>query len=247
LPAGHDNMNAIEYGGERISYQVVENPLLTSKVKIHVHPNGAIEVESPPNKNNSEIARAVYKRAAWISKQLANVRTECTHSLPREYVSGETHFYLGRRYQLKIIKSLNEPETVKMHRGLIQISTPDPSARNVRELMDGWYQAKATSYFAVRTELIVERLSWITTRPTIKLTKMKTQWGSCSPKGNISLNPRLIRAPRECIDYVITHELCHLREHNHSDKFYRLLSKHYPDWQHIKQRLDGMAELLLAE
>jgi len=76
---------------------------------------------------------------------------------------------------------------------------------------------------------------------------MKTQWGSCSPTGAILLNPHLVKAPRECIDYVISHELCHLKEHNHSPRYYRLLSKIMPRWEVVKARLDGMAELLLNE
>lgn len=74
---------------------------------------------------------------------------------------------------------------------------------------------------------------------------MKKQWGSCSPQGHILLNPHLVKAPRDCIDYVILHELCHLQEHNHSPKFYQLLSQLMPAWKSVKTRLDSMAELLL--
>ena len=76
---------------------------------------------------------------------------------------------------------------------------------------------------------------------------MQKQWGSCSPAGVILLNPHLVKAPRDCIDYVISHELCHLREHNHSPRYYRLLAKIIPSWEAMKARLDGMAELLLNE
>jgi len=76
---------------------------------------------------------------------------------------------------------------------------------------------------------------------------MRTQWGSCSPGGVILLNPHLVKAPRQCIDYVISHELCHLQEHNHSRRYYRLLGKIMPSWEGVKARLDGMAELLLNE
>ena len=75
---------------------------------------------------------------------------------------------------------------------------------------------------------------------------MSKQWASCSPSGSINLNPCLIKAPRDCIDYVLTHEIRHLREHNHSKRYYSLLEKHYPNWGKVKSRLDGMAELLLA-
>ena len=76
---------------------------------------------------------------------------------------------------------------------------------------------------------------------------MQTQWGSCSPAGRITLNPHLVKAPRDCIDYVILHELCHLAEHNHSERFYRLMQQVMPQWGKIKQRLDGMAASLLND
>jgi predicted metal-dependent hydrolase len=76
---------------------------------------------------------------------------------------------------------------------------------------------------------------------------MRIQWGSCSPSGVLVLNPNLIKAPRECVDYVILHEVCHLKEHNHSQKFYRLLSEMMPDWERHKTRLDALAEALLND
>ena len=76
----------------------------------------------------------------------------------------------------------------------------------------------------------------------MRLQAMRVQWGSCSPTGRITLHPGLVRAPRECIDYVVLHELCHLASHDHSPRFYRLLDRHLPGWKAVKQRLDGMAE-----
>ncbi|MGP5314724.1 M48 metallopeptidase family protein [Psychrobacter faecalis] len=83
--------------------------------------------------------------------------------------------------------------------------------------------------------------------PSIKLMVMKKQWGSCSTKGNLILNPHLVKAPRECIDYVILHELCHIAEYNHSERFWRLLTQVMPNWKEVKARLDGIAELYLNE
>lgn len=73
------------------------------------------------------------------------------------------------------------------------------------------------------------------------------QWGSCSPNGRITLNPHLVKTPRECIDYVILHELCHIAEHNHSERFYRLLKQVMPHWEKVKACLDGMAALVLSD
>lgn len=91
------------------------------------------------------------------------------------------------------------------------------------------------------------RKLWVTGRPTLRILTMQKQWGSCSAKGVLILNPHLVKAPKECIDYVILHKLCHISEHNHSEKFWRLLTQVMPQWKEVKARLDGMAELYLNE
>jgi hypothetical protein len=75
---------------------------------------------------------------------------------------------------------------------------------------------------------------------------MQKQWGSCSPEGRITLNPNLVKAKRDCVDYVILHELCHLAEHNHSEHFYRLMAQVMPNWQVVKKELDDRAAVFLG-
>ncbi len=99
--------------------------------------------------------------------------------------------------------------------------------------------------FAARLDRIASELRWVRQLPPLRLRAMRVQWGSCSPGGRLTLNPHLVRAPRECIDYVLLHELCHLKEHNHSARFYRLLDAHMPSWRAVKARLDGLAEVVL--
>ena len=91
----------------------------------------------------------------------------------------------------------------------------------------------------------MQQALWVATKPQLRILSMKTQWGSCSPAGLITINPHLVKASRECIDYVILHELCHIAEHNHSERFYRLMQQVMPQWQKTKKRLDGMASVLL--
>lgn len=101
--------------------------------------------------------------------------------------------------------------------------------------------------FQRRLTHVEERLLWLKERPDWRLLEMKTQRGSCSPRGDVLLNPHLVKAPTECIDYVILHELCHLKEHNHSQRFHDLLRYAMPRWEAVKHRLDGMSEMLLNE
>jgi len=110
-----------------------------------------------------------------------------------------------------------------------------------------WYRLKARDYFAYRIGVVAKSLPWPQEVPLFRLKEMKTRWGTCAAGGTVTLNPFLIRASRDSIDYVITHELCHLREHNHSPEFFRLLSRAMPQWESVKRRLDEMAEVILND
>jgi len=238
---------SITYGDTDIPFEVIDNCAINKKVRIHVHPNSTVEVEVPPNTSEDELNAALRKRARWVSKQLQAVSEARKHALPRQYVSGETHFYVGRRYQLSVIECEQEASRVSLKGAKIEIRLPREDPAAVRRRLNDWYRSRGRAYFEKRISAVVDRISWLKSSPEAKLVAMQKQWGSCSPDGKIHLNPWLIRAPSDCIDYVITHEICHLQERNHSKRFYGLLERHYPGWQHTKARLDGMAELLLAE
>ena len=240
-------MQTLRYGDRETTYRISPSHRLSTRIRIHVHPDGAVEVEAPPDRCDFVVRSAVQKRARWIFANLDAASEARLFALPRKYVGGETHFYLGRRYRLHVRATREAPASVKLAGGRIGVIAPvdDPAA--IRRRLRQWYRAKAADYFGRRLAVIVGDLDWLGAPPPMKLVPMKTQWGSCSPSGVIHLNPALIRAPRHCIDYVLTHELCHLREHNHSKRFYALLEKHQPRWGETKAELDRLAELLLTE
>jgi len=235
------------YGTDRIEYEVVFEPVQRRKVSIHVYPDCSVRVDAPEGRELLEIHQAVLKRAGWIKRHVDEFKRQRAQALPRTYTSGETHFYLGRRYQLKVKKQNGTGPRVKLVRGQICVEIVSREAAAVRESLSAWYRDRAADMFARRFEEIADRVSWLRKAPDWRLVRMKKQWGSCSPAGVILLNPHLVKAPRECIDYVISHELCHLQEHNHSPRYYRLLATIMPSWEGVKARLDGMAELLLNE
>ncbi|PPC99391.1 MAG: metal-dependent hydrolase [Hyphomicrobium sp.] len=235
------------YGDERIDYDVLFSKERRGKIAIHVHPDASVQVDAPEGEALAKIHKAVLKRARWIGRHVNDAKDRRRHVLPRAYVSGETHFYLGRRYALKVHGANGSSHGVKFYRGAIHVTSPGKNAGEIKKQLRSWYRERATAVFAQRFEELSGRIVWLRAEPKWRLVAMKTQWGSCSPQGAILLNPHLIKAPRECIDYVILHELCHLREHNHSQRYYRLLSQLMPRWKSVKARLDGMAELLLNE
>ena len=236
----------LHYGDEQIPYKLFQIQKQTKKVSIHIHPDGSVQVDAPSDIPLADIKRAVYKRARWIYNNKNEVKSNKLYALPREYVSGESHYYLGKQYILKIFKVKKQSPSVKLLHGQLQVRTSNTSKNVIKALLWQWYRDHAIEMFDRRLDELWKDIRWLKEKPEWKLLTMKKQWGSCSPKGVLSVNPYLVKAPRECIDYVIIHELCHLKIHNHSKDYYKLLKKTMPEWEPVKARLDGMAELLLA-
>lgn len=234
------------YGYREYDYAVYPSANQEGKIAIHVFPNGAIQIDAPQHAGTAEIKKAVLKRARWISLHVTEAQDRLKHILPREYVSGESHYYLGRRYVLKVQHSTDAEAAVKLLRGQLHVSGPHITPGDVQSLLSKWYKSRAQIVFADRLKAVSDTLPWLHTLPALHMRAMKKQWGSCSKSGKILLNPSLVKAPKDCIDYVLTHELCHLQEHNHSPKFYRELEAVLPNWRSVKGRLDNMAEVILA-
>jgi len=232
------------YGDDEFTFSVNHRNELTHKVAIHVQPDRRIIVDAPTGASLLEIKKALLKRARLIHRQLAELGEAHRHTLPRQYVSGETHWYLGKRYLLKVYKG--QQEQTKLVGGTLVVRVCDQSTERVPTQLNEWYQRQATMVFERRLNTVLPKMQWIQQQPQWQLRNMNKQWGSCSPQGRLSLNPKLVKAPRQCIDYVIIHELCHLKHHNHSDAFYRLLPRHCPGWEAVKQRLDNLAEQILT-
>lgn len=234
------------YGEERIIFERVLRPQATSKVLIKVHPDCRVVVSAPEDATSETVLYAVKQRGRWIYEQLREFRQQLEHVTLRKYISGESHYYLGKQYLLKVHVEPDQVQGVKLLRGKLEVSVRASDATRVKNLLIDWYKIRAREVFARRLDVLLEQALWVQERPPIRILTMQTQWGSCSPNGRITLNPHLVKAPRDCIDYVILHELCHIAEHNHSERFYRLLSQVMPSWEKTKERLDGLASRILA-
>jgi len=237
-------MPSFVYGEKTYQYSVHLLERKKKSISIHILPDASVEVKAPVHTSNQKIIKVMKKRARWVVKYVEQIQSNNAQILPREYVSGETHFYLGRRYQLKVVHS--DTNQVKLNRGMFMIQTTNTKKDKVKDLLEHWYKEHAKETFEKRLVIISSYIEWLDKAPTTTIRHMRKQWGSCSSSGRISLNWNLIKAPMDCIDYVITHELCHLKEHNHSKEFYALQDKHSLGWKSIKTRLDAMAECLLV-
>ncbi len=233
------------YGEEKITYERVPRSGEVNKILIKVHSDCRVVVHAPEIATDHDVLKAIKKRSRWVYQQLRDFRQQKELILPRRYISGESHYYLGKQYLLKVIEN-NDVPSVKLLRGKFEVYVSRKDAGHIKEVLDNWYKAKAKSVFLKRLDHVLDRALWVTEKPTFRVRKMQTQWGSCSPQGTIILNPYLVKAPTQCIDYVILHELCHLAEHNHSDRFYQLMNQVMPDWELRKKQLDNMAMKFFA-
>ncbi len=226
----------VSYGREKIEFSFCHVDRKT--LEIAVHPNQAVVVKAPLGVGLEEVLGRVSKRARWIIKQRNYFRQFEPRTPARCYVGGETHLYLGKRYRLKV-NSGNQDE-VKLLKGYFEIQIKGSvSSNKIKCLLDGWYAKKSAAKFRERLDFCWPRFKKLSLpQPRLQIKRLKKRWGSLSAKGTLTLNTDLIRAQRDCIDYVIVHELCHLQFKDHGPKFYKTLEKIMPNWEKRKQKLE---------
>ena len=229
-------VGVIEFGRESIRYEV---QFFASRqtLGIEVHPDQRVVVRAPTGCSAEVIAERVKKRASWISRQIADFQRYNPRTPQRQYLSGETHLYLGRQYRLKLASG--DVASVKLSRAYLTVTVSgEPDRERVRAMLHRWSLDRAREVFEGVLSKCLTHCN-IARHPRIIVRAMQSRWGSLSQAGTMTLNSQLIRAPRACIEYVITHELCHLTHREHDASFYRLLGQVMPDWEKRKQRLEA--------
>jgi len=228
-------LETVTYEQQSIAFEL--RLLERTTTEIAVHPNKTVVVKAPIESRPEAIFGIVQKRAGWIMRQIQHFEQLEPRTPPRRYVNGESHLYLGRQYRLNIQQA--GTGLVVLKNGCFHVHAPSCSPDTVRRLLDEWYGQKAHSCFGVVFERCWEQFKHHNVaRPSQIIRKMKTRWGSLSPRNVMTLNVELIKAPKACVEYVVMHELCHLVHRNHGAAFYRLLDRSLPDWAHRKRRLE---------
>lgn len=228
----------VEYAGEHISVSLDFRE--RKRLSISVHPDRSVTAVAPAGRSLDDVLAHLRRRRCWIARQRRHF--EQYQPLPEEkrYVSGETHWYLGRQYRLRVHRS--DETVVKLRGKFFRVFVPAPKApRVVADALDAWYRSHAETIFRDRLDRCLQTaVSLRLTAVQLRIRPMKRRWGSCSKAGTITLNTDLVKTPLHCIDYVIMHELCHLRVHDHGPAFFRQLARWMPDWQRRKERLEAV-------
>jgi len=228
----------IEYSGGHIPVEVGFRD--RKRLSISVHPDCSVTALAPAGRSMEQVLSHLKRRAAWIARQRRHFGQYQPLPAPKRFVAGETHLYLGRQYRLRIRKSADT--SVKLSGQFFQVQLPEPSTpQDVEALLVGWYRDHALQVFGDRLRRCASRIRTLEHHEIgVQIRSMKRRWGSCSKAGVITLNLELIKTPLHCVEYVIMHELCHLKVHDHGPAFFRLLGRCMPDWQSRKERLDSI-------
>lgn len=206
---------------------------------ISVLPDGTLELAAPHDSSEADISAKIGRRLRWIVRQRTAFAEMNRNRMPISYASGATHRYLGRQYRLKVRRA--EQVEVKLVGRYFQVASKSSAPAEVEALLNIWFREKAVEQFSSR---LATWEKWCLARklptPQVRLLRMPKRWGSSHRDGRIYLNPDLVKAPSICIDYVITHEVCHLRHPQHDRYFFNLLDQLCPNWRAIKARLEKL-------
>ena len=223
-------------GGEALQY-IVRQTARRRTVAVVVEPDSGVTVLAPTSSTPAQIERILRRHLRWIRRQRREIEALPPPPLPREWVSGETHRYLGRQYRLKVLRA--HTPSVKLLGAFFVVSTLDRADRAaVKRLMEAWYRQRAKTLLPQRAQMLLSRTTWLDVEcPRIQVRVLRDRWGSASPSGRIAFNLDLVKLPLSCVDYVVAHELVHLAIPSHSPAYWRMLERVMPDWQRWRKRL----------
>ena len=242
-----------EENEEPIAYTVVRGTARRRRIAIRIGRDGSVTVLLPPRALLRDAETAVRLRADWIRlhRQQALVAPQ---SCPLRYVEGEEHWYRGELYRLALAE--NDTETRKKtffvepifieNTRYLQMRLNCIAPPSVHRHLFLWYKQKMEQLVGERLTVLCFDIPRLAATPPFRIRTMRRRWGSCSVHGGLTLNTQLIKVPPFCLDYVLFHELAHLKEHNHSKRFYAVLDALLPDWRRGRDELARWAPLVLA-
>lgn len=202
-------------------------------------PNGRVRISAPLRMDIENIRIFAISKMGWIKKQqlkLSNQKRETQ----REYITRESHYYLGKRYLLKVIEKDAPPKVILQHSTIELYIRRGSTAKQKQIILDKWYRQQLKRIVPGYIAGLEKKMNVKVAEYGIK--KMKTKWGTCNVNARrIWLNLELVKKPIEYIEYILMHEMIHLIERKHNDQFIAYLNKFIPKWKHYKEELNRSA------
>ncbi len=223
------------YGSYSYTYELIMQDRKT--LALVINPDMSIVVKCPANAEEDKIEMFLSRKWFWLNKQINFFQKVKRNTYKREYTHGSRIYYLGRSYKLSINRG--KTDRVQLLRGVFQVETTHPvkDADRNKKLIDGWLKKRCAPVIGERLIEMHKKFSKHEI-PKFEIKSIPKRWGSFINSNKIIINSKLIHASKDCIDYVIVHELCHLENRSHDKYFWRLLERKYPGWQKIKNKLE---------
>ena len=216
---------------------LIDYDLLRSERKsivITIERDGKVLVNAPLDLDKVEIEKYIYKKRFWIWEKLAIKKSATEEMYEKKFISGESFSYLGRNYRLQIVEN---NEDLKLKYGWFILGKKKQV--KAKEIFKNWYSSHLKIKIDERLELICKNAK--IDKPNFKIMELGFRWGSCTKEGSLNFNWKIAMAPISVIDYVIVHEIVHLQEHTHNEKFWKEILKLMPNYLEKKEwlRLNG--------
>ena len=218
-------MPTIQQDNSSFDYTVVRTSRRT--IAIHIDPEKGVIVRAPKRGHKSEIRNFLIKKTPWIMKKLEVARQQAAEIPRHNYMTGDIFLFMGEKYSLAFETAKKNRVDIAGHYIIVGLKPETPQAK-VPEILKKWYIARARETLNERVIVYSRGLGVKPARVAIR--GQSKRWGSCSAKGNLNLNWKLVMAPPEILNYVVAHEVCHLRYPNHQSEFWKLLSSQMPDY-----------------
>lgn len=206
-------------------------------------PQGFVVLDAPPNVSLDEVHAVIKEHGRWLKYRLQALNAREGMSSRLSYTDGELVHWRGEPLTLSLVPDLFL--AVERRDKVLEVRAPSIEPHPVRKLLTGWYQREAQQFFS---EVLAQYqdLPWLDGKlPPWRHRFMRSQWGSCSSRGKLSLNTHLVKTPVRLVEYVVLHELCHLQHHNHSRRFHSLVERYMPDWERRSAELDRYLPVLM--
>jgi predicted metal-dependent hydrolase len=208
----------------------------------HVHlsvypPKGRVRIAAPSRMKLDTIRVFAISKLGWIKQQRKKIQ-EQQRETPREYSDRESHYVWGKRYLLKVYEREDASQVELKGNRMLLGGRPKTSKAKRRDLMEDWYREQVKMAVPALIAKWERRMGVKVERFFVQ--RMKTKWGSCNAEGrSIRLNTDLAKKPRECLEYIVVHEMAHLLERRHDDRFGAIMDRCLPNWKHLRQVLNS--------
>lgn len=219
-----------------LEIEVERKPIKNMHLSVYP-PDGRVHLSVPDYLTEGDVRSYVISKWEWIHKQQDEIAAQARQT-QREYVSGENHYYFGVRYRLRVSYITSGANSVEVRGDTMTMRVrKDSTVERRAELMTEWYREQLKEYIGPLVERWAEKL--VERDVTWQIKSMKTLWGSCNARRrSLLFNLELARVPKECIEYVVVHELTHLKIQNHSKVFEFLLGQQIPNWKSLRKKLN---------